>query len=375
MSETPQHTEPHEQLPTRPDAAPPTPRPRRGRGSRLVGRFLGVALVIVVLALVVLICAYWRLFLMPAADVEAGMPVVIEVSEGADSSQIAESLADSGVVPNANMFRRRASELGLDAVLQPGVYELETGMDYETVISRLAEGPPPTYVTVTIPEGWTIEQMAERYEAQAGIPADEFSSLASEGASEFGHSFLESNPTPTLEGYLFPKTYEVEDDMGAREVIEMMLDQFAIETAAIDTSGIAARGLTIHEWVTIASIVEREVRVPEERPLVASVVYNRLAAGMRLEIDATIEYVLPGTRPRLSNEDLQVDSAYNTYRYGGLPPGPIASPGKAALEAAAAPADTDFVYYVRTGEDGSHTFTNDYTEFLEAKERSREVIP
>jgi UPF0755 protein len=341
----------------------------------VVGRFLGVALVVVVLALVVLICVYWRVFLMPAADVEAGLPVVIEVSEGADSAEIAEELAGSGVVPNANMFRRRASELGLDAVLQPGVYELETGMDYQTVISRLAEGPPPTYVTVTIPEGWTIEQMAERYEAQAGIPADEFRTLASEGASEFGHSFLESNPTPTLEGYLFPKTYEVEEDMSAREVIEMMLDQFAIETASIETNGIAARGLTIHDWVTIASIVEREVRVPEERPLVASVVYNRLAAGMRLEIDATIEYVLPGTRPRLSNEDLQVDSPYNTYRFGGLPPGPIASPGKAALEAAAAPADTDFVYYVRTGEDGSHTFTSDYTEFLEAKERSREVIP
>ncbi len=357
------------------EKVPPQVRQHPGRGGRIVGRFLGAALVIIVLALLVAVFAYWRLFLMPASDVATGQPVVVEIAEGEDSSEIAETLAETGVVTNANMFRREASKLGLDAVLQPGVYELETGMEYESVIARLAEGPSPTYVTVTIPEGWIIEQMAERYEAQAGIPAEEFRSLASEGAGEFGHAFLESNPTTSLEGYLFPKTYEVEEDMTARDVIEMMLEEFALETAGIDTAVLAARGLTVHDWVTIASIIEREVSVPDERPLVASVVYNRLAVGMRLEIDATVEYVLPGTRPRLSNEDLQIDSPYNTYRYGGLPPGPIASPGMAALEAAAAPADTDFVYYVRTGEDGSHTFTNNYTDFLEAKERSREVVP
>jgi UPF0755 protein len=332
-------------------------------------------LVVVVLALLALILTYWWLYVMPAADVAAGIPVTVVVAEGEDSSEIAETLAETGVVPNANTFRRRASDMGLDATLQPGVYELETGMEYDVVIAKLAEGPPPTYVTVTIPEGWTIEQMADRYEAQAGIPSEEFRSLASEGAAEFDHAFLESNPTASLEGYLFPKTYDVEEEMTARDVIGIMLDQFALETAGMDTTALAARGLTLHDWVTIASIIEREVSVPEERPLVSSVVYNRLSAGMRLEIDATIEYVLPGTRPRLSNADLQIDSPYNTYRYGGLPPGPIASPGSAALQAAAAPADTDFVYYVRTGEDGSHTFTNNYTDFLEAKERSREVVP
>jgi UPF0755 protein len=358
-----------------PNGVPSQATPRRGRRGRIVGRVLGAALVVVVLAFLALIFAYWWLFVMPAVDVAAGIPVRVVVAEGEDSSEIAETLAETGVVPNANTFRRRASDLGLDAVLQPGVYELETGMEYDTVISRLAEGPPPSYVIVTIPEGWTIEQMAERYEAQAGIPAEEFRSLASEGAAQFDDAFLESNPTASLEGYLFPKTYEVEEDMAARDVIKMMLDQFALETAGMDTTSLAAGDLTIHDWVTIASIIEREVRVPDERRLVSSVVYNRLAAGMRLEIDATIEYVLPGIRPRLSNADLQIDSPYNTYRYGGLPPGPIASPGSAALRAAAAPADTDLVYYVRTGEDGSHTFTNNYTDFLEAKERSREVVP
>ena len=122
-------------------------------------------------------------------------------------------------------------------------------------------------------------------------------------------------------------------------------------------------------------MVEREVSVAEERTLVAAVIYNRLDREMHLEIDATIEYILPGTRPRLLNEHLLIDSPYNTYMYGGLPPGPIAAPGRKSLEAAAAPADTEYLYYVLTSADGSHTFATTYQEFLQAKERSREVVP
>jgi UPF0755 protein len=127
--------------------------------------------------------------------------------------------------------------------------------------------------------------------------------------------------------------------------------------------------------VTLASMIEREARLAEERPLVSSVIYNRLAIGMKLEIDATIEYVIKKNRPRLPNSDLAVESPYNTYKYAGLPPGPIASPGLASLEAAAAPAQTEYIYYVLTGTDGSHTFCVTYEEFLVAKEKSREVTP
>jgi UPF0755 protein len=127
--------------------------------------------------------------------------------------------------------------------------------------------------------------------------------------------------------------------------------------------------------VTIASMIEREARIAKERPVVSSVIYNRLKKNMRLEIDATIEYILPGTRPRLLNKHLKIDSPYNTYMYGGLPPGPIASPGLASLEAAAHPADTEYLYYVLTSKDGSHTFTKTLEEFLIAKEKSREVVP
>jgi UPF0755 protein len=122
-------------------------------------------------------------------------------------------------------------------------------------------------------------------------------------------------------------------------------------------------------------MVEREAQLDKERPLVSSVIYNRLDQGMKLEICATIEYILPGSRPRLLNEHLKIDSPYNTYIYAGLPPGPIASPGLASLQAAAAPAKTDYIFYVLTGEDGSHTFTKSYSEFLRAKEKSRDVVP
>jgi UPF0755 protein len=142
----------------------------------------------------------------------------------------------------------------------------------------------------------------------------------------------------------------------------------------VDTTAAQADGFDIAELVTVASIIERETKVARERPLVSSVIRNRLESGMRLQIDATIEYVLPGNRFRLRNSDLQLDSPYNTYRNEGLPPGPIANPGLASLKAAAQPADTDFVYYVLTGKDGSHTFAETNEEFLRAKEKSKEVF-
>ena len=142
----------------------------------------------------------------------------------------------------------------------------------------------------------------------------------------------------------------------------------------MDTAGAEERGLDLHELVTVASMIEREARVAEERELISSVIYNRLDQGMRLEIDATIEYVLPGNRFRLRNSDLEIDSPYNTYRNAGLPPGPISNPGLASLQAAAAPADTDYLYYVLTGTDGSHTFATNVDDFLAAKRLSKEVF-
>ena len=153
-----------------------------------------------------------------------------------------------------------------------------------------------------------------------------------------------------------------------------MLDQFDQEIAQVDTGFAKAQGLSVPEIVTIASIIEREARIPKERPLVSSVIYNRLDRDMKLEICATVEYVLPGNRFRLTWKETQTPSPYNTYLRKGLTPGPISNPGLASLKAAASPADTDFIFYVLTGKDGSQTYANNAADFAKAKRKSKEVF-
>jgi UPF0755 protein len=348
---------------------------RRPRSRARVGVALALLGLVVVLVAATAAGSWWYVFVRSAVpDVASGQPVQIEIAQGASTAAIAEQLAAAGVVPNANRFRLESRRAGADGQLRAGVYDLQTGMTYDQVIAELRAGPAISYVTVTIPEGWVIEEIAERVERDTGIPAAEFEALANGGYDEFPREYLRDVPEGSLEGYLFPKTYRVEEESTARDVIEMMLDQFETELVDVDVAASEARGFSLHELVTMASIIERETKVAEERELVSSVIHNRLEEGMRLQVDATIEYLLPGTRFRLTNDDLQIDSPYNTYRNSGLPPGPISNPGLASLKAAAAPADTEYIYYVLTDPDGSHTFTVTYQEFLRAKELSKEVF-
>ncbi len=357
------------------EIASPAPR-RHGRRRRRGARVLGILLLLFVLVVGALGVAAWTMFYTPATDVPSGSGVRVEIVSGMTTAVIGEELASRGVVDNANMFRLKTRLAGEDSALEAGSYDLITGMEYEDVIATLRRGPQITYVKLTIPEGWTIDRIAERIEAELGIPAGEFASLAKGGASQFEseHPYLAGAYDGSLEGYLFPKTYEIVEGASAADVIEVMLAQFETEIAGVDLAYAASRNLTPADVVIIASIVEREAKLASERPLVASVVYNRLKKGMRLEMCATVEYVLPGGRLRLTNADLQIDSPYNTYRNTGLTPGPISNPGLASLQAAAAPADTQYLFYVLTGEDGSHTFTNTYAEFQQAKKRSKEVL-
>lgn len=338
--------------------------------------FAVVALVVLVLLVGVPIYAAWQLFLVPDTSVTAGKPVQVEIPAGSGTGAIAEILANAGVIDNAAMFRLRARGDKIDGKLRSGIYDLTTGMEYDAVVDRLLAGPPIKYTNVTIPEGLRIEQIAERVQEATGIPAAEFTMLSFQASTFVAeHPYLAGVYNDSLEGYLFPKTYRVVEGSTAADVIDMMLDQFETEIAQVDMAGPTARGMTLHQVVTLASMVEREARLDQERPLVSSVIYNRIDRDMRLEIDATIEYIIQEKKPRLLNSDLEIDSPYNTYRNAGLPPGPIGSPGLASLQAAAAPASTNYIYYVLTGQDGSHTFTETYNEFLQAKEKSREVAP
>lgn len=363
---------------TRPEDMSPDRGVRRADPATRRRTLSGVVVGVVALVLVAVpLFAAWQMLFVAERDVPAGQPVQVEIREGSGTAEIGAVLARAGVIDNAAMFRVRARLQGVDDELRPGVYDLHTGMSYPSVLERLLEGPPLDYVTVTIPEGFTVEQIAVRFEELVGIPATDFKALALGGAAEFSpeRPYLADVYEGSLEGYLFPKTYRVLAGASARDVIEMMLDQFDSELAAVDLSAAAARGLSLHETVTLASMIERETRIADERVLVSSVIHNRLAIGMHLEIDATIEYVIKKNRPRLLNRDLKVESPFNTYKYAGLPPGPIASPGLASLQAAVAPAQTDYMYYVLTSKDGSHTFCVTLEEFLIAKEKSREVTP
>jgi UPF0755 protein len=199
-----------------------------------------------------------------------------------------------------------------------------------------------------------------------GIPAAEFTKLAATGAKQFDFAFLADDPTPTLEGYLFPKTYSFKPSATATDVINVMLMQYGRETATIDYSYAKSKGLSPHDVLTIASIIEREAQLEKDRPKVASVIYNRLEIGMLLQVDPTVSYALGG-KVELTLSDLKTDNPYNTYVHSGVPPGPICDPGISAIKAAAHPETTKYLYYILTHKDGSLSFATNYDTFLKLK--------
>jgi UPF0755 protein len=236
----------------------------------------------------------------------------------------------------------------------------------------LVKGVKAETLRFTVPEGLTVAQTAETLAGTGLGDARDF--LAAAVAGNFnGYRFLDG--AADLEGYLYPETYDVYSDASARDVIDRMLKQFDRLFTEEYYGKAEASGLSVAEVVTIASLIERETRVPEERALVASVIMNRIAMGMPLQIDATVQYALGEQKDRLSYEDLEIDSPYNTYKIEGLPPGPICSPRIECVEAALNPADTDYLYYVLRPElDGRHNFATGYDEFLRFKDAYLKAI-
>ncbi len=362
---------------TSPDTAAQAPPRAPDLKSLFRKREVSITAAAVVLVLVLLSAGAWYVLLRNESGLPSGAEVQVVIPPRTGSAAIAQMLAEEGVVPNALGFRLRARLAGDDSSLKAGTYDMVTGMSYEEAVSRLKKGAEPALSVVAIPEGWTIDQIAARVEAWTGVSAKGFVTAAKIRAQDSWlvakYPFLKYNKTTSLEGYLFPKTYQVKAGASARDIIEMMVAQYGKEIASLDLSVPTSRGLDPHQVVMMASMIEREARVPSERPVIASVIYNRLSRGMLLEIDATVLYVV-GNKTNLLYRDLRVDSPYNTYVVHGLPPGPIASPGLASLQAACAPADTGYCFYVRTGKDGSHTFTQTKVEFLAAKAQAKKGL-
>jgi UPF0755 protein len=295
-------------------------------------------------------------------------PVSFTVPEGQSGGEVVSELADRGVIRCGGLVGRmllRAT--GRSGDIQAGDYELTTNMTLDQAVEVLSTPPPalPT-VDITIPEGYRLTQIADRARGDLGISPDRFLELAMSGDYSLP-PYLPSGSS-SVEGFLFPKTYEfVKGEATADGLIRRMLDQFDTEAGALPWGNAKDLGVTDYEIVVIASMIEREASVASDRPKIAAVVYNRLARGMTLGIDATLLYDDPTPDGQLSASDLEHDSPYNTRINPGLPPTPIASPGLPSLRAALSPADVPYLYYVLCGAGGRHRFSTDYDTFLHDK--------
>lgn len=281
----------------------------------------------------------------------------IEENESLDS--ISKKLKGIQLIKDPLMFRLYLKIINADRKIKAGEYNLKGIKNVEELISILESGQEKL-IKYTIPEGYTIEQIAEKLSKLNLVDKDEFLNLSQKRGNEFEFKFSSEVSNGNLEGFLFPDTYLISEP-NAEKIILQMLNGF--ETIFDEKMLLKAKELnmSIREVVTLASIVEREAKLDEERPIVASVFLNRLKAGWRLEACSTVEYVVKKAAPVLSLSDLQVDSPYNTYRYSGLPPTPICNPGKASIIAVLYHADTQYFYFVSKG-DGSHEFSKTFSE-------------
>ena len=306
-----------------------------------------------------------------------GETVMLTIPAGSTSNEIALILEEKGVVSSAKHFRWRAKLLGKENDFKYGTYTFVKGMPEEMIMDMLRDGSKQESVRITIPEGWTIDQIADYMQKQEICMKEDFLAACNDTSYDFDYYTKdmlsgESKRRHLLEGYLFPDTYDVIPEDGAVSVVKRLLRQFEVEWTEDDFERMEELGLTMDQVVTMASVIEKEAKLDKERPMMAAVLYNRMEQGMPWQLNSTVLYALgieSGGEDNLTYDDLEVDSGYNTYKYSGFPIGPICCPGYASLQAVLYPADTDAIYFVLK-EDGSgeHFFTNDYDEFLAASE-------
>jgi UPF0755 protein len=288
-----------------------------------------------------------------------GTEQFVDIPPGSSQTAIARRLKDAGVVRTESTFRAAVWMRGAGRRLQAGEYRFDRPMSAAEIVDKIRSGDV-FLQTITFREGLTIRQMSELYQSRGLGRASDFVAAARNAAP-----IRALDPQATdLEGYLFPDTYSLPRATTAAQLVERMVAAFQKVLTLDLREQAAARGLSLRELVTLASLVEKETARPEERPVVSAVYHNRLRIRMALYCDPTVIYALERAgryTGDLTREDLQFDSPYNTYRYAGLPPGPIAAPGRAALEAAANPADASYLYFVSRN-DGSHVFANTLDE-------------
>lgn len=295
-------------------------------------------------------------------------PMYIHISSGMGAASIGEYLEERQVISSQKFFLKRLRQSGRDGDIQSGTYKVHKGMKSDEVIELLVNGRVAA-IRFTIPEGYNLHEMAKSLEKQGICKSNDFLKAAKsyKGPEYVGKSSDIENP---MEGYLFPDTYEVQPNARAEDVVKLMAETF--DDRLTDDMRVAAGryGLSIHEFVTLASLVEKEVMDDEDRPKVAQVFLKRLEMDMPVQSCATIQYLLKEPKEDLTFDDLKIDSPYNTYEHPGLPPGPIASPGRKALEATAHPSDTNYLYFVADRQ-GKTYYSETFDEHMEKVEKYR----
>lgn len=329
-------------------------------------RWLGAILAVAILLAAGGGYATWQAVNLPPPH-RTNQDVKVVIPQGASTHAIAAMLQNAGVIRSALAFRVVARIRRADGELKPGEYAFSPADTLLTVLDKIVSGRVVTYA-VTIPEGYTVAQI-ETELAATGL-FDPQSLHVALHSQDYNFPFLPPpdprRPEP-LEGYLFPDTYFLVRGMQPQAVVEMMLREFSAQLTPADLARAAELHMSVDQVITLASIIEKEAKVESERALISSVYHNRLSIGMKLDADPTVRYALGDPARPLYRTDLSVDSPYNTYKYGGLPPGPICNPGRASITAALWPATTKYLYFVAKN-DGTHAFATTYAEQL-ANER------
>ncbi len=322
-----------------------------------------IATGIVLAALAIFGASLWYAY---AADRPSGRdPVAVTIPREATGTEIARMLEEKGVIRSAGMFRVLLRLTGETASLQHGYYRLSQGLTVRETIQALKHGRAES-ATVTIPEGMTIRQMAAVFQKANIKGAADFEKTA---ASYVRYDYMKTEPpAPVLgEGFLWADTYEIPLDFSAKDICDLLYEKTDEVLSPAIRKKAKEKNLSLYQLITIASLVEREARFPDDRVPIASVILTRLSRGMPLQIDATVQYALGETKPELTFADLETPSPYNTYLHEGLPPGPIATPGLSAILAVLAAEPGEYLYYVAQ-KDGHHVFTKTLAEH-EAKIR------
>jgi UPF0755 protein len=298
-----------------------------------------------------------------------GAATRVIIPRGASFAQAADSLARTGLIGSPRMFRLYGRVTGGDRNIKPGTYLLKHGTPWKDIVSAL-NGGHGLVNTITIPEGYTLSQITPLLARTLRVPMDSVQAAVRDTALLARLDI----PNPTLEGYVFPDTYAFPLGTTARQAVREMVYSFERRWKPEWDSSLVDLKINRNDLVTMASIVEREARLPEERPVIAAVYYNRLRKGMLLQADPTIQYALGHHVGRVLYKDLEIASPYNTYIHKGLPPGPVASPGVASLAAAANPANVPYLYFVAS-KDGHHEFRMTLEEHTSAIREVRATSP